>query len=163
MLGAFVGGGGLRADEALGPVVVEGGVHLVLAVEALECGGFGGGMGFGVVLRDLIGGETVGGHDARLSGGVRAADGAVVLDAVDVCVEVVEDGDLAGEGVGGVRAFDLGFDAVYGGEIDCVVGAGGLCEREGAAEAEEGGEKGSADGRRGRKGCQDAHESRSEV
>ncbi|MDT7813984.1 MAG: hypothetical protein QOJ42_3900 [Acidobacteriaceae bacterium] len=48
--GTFVGCGGLRADEAFGPVFVEFGVHLVLAVETLEGLGFVGGVGFGVVL-----------------------------------------------------------------------------------------------------------------
>ena len=135
MFGAFVGGGGLRADEAFGPVFIEVGVHLVLAVEALEGGGFGGGVGFGVFLGDLVAGEAVGGHDALLAGGIGAAVVAVELDAVDVGVEVGEDGDLAGEGVGGVGTFDLGFDAVDGGQVVGVVGAGGLREREGAREA----------------------------
>ena len=139
--GAFVCCGGLGADEAFGPVFVEVGVHLVLAVEALEGGGFGGGVGFRVVLRDLVGGEAVGGHDPRLSGRVRAAVVTVELDAVDVGVEVGEDGDLAGEGVGGVGAFDLGFDALDGGQVVGVVGAGGLREHAAGGEAQESREK----------------------
>jgi len=135
--GAFVGSGGLRADEAFGPVFVEFGVHLVLAVETLEGGGFGGGVGFGVALRHLVGSEAVGGHHPRLSGRVWAAVVTVELDAVDVGVEVGEDGDLAGEGVGGVGAFDLGFDAFDGGQVVGVVGTGLLCEHAAAGETQE--------------------------
>jgi hypothetical protein len=53
-------------------------------MEALKGFGFVGDVGFGVVLRDLVGGLVVGGDDACLAGRVGAADGAVVLDALDV-------------------------------------------------------------------------------
>src|SRR5207302_466258 len=134
--GAMIGSCGLRADEAFGPVFVEVGVHLVLAVEALEGGGFSGSVGLGVVLRHLVGGEAVGGDDALLAGGVGAVDGAVVLDALDIRLEVGEDGDLAGEAVGGVGAFDLGLDAFDRGQVVGVVGSGGLCERPAAQKAQ---------------------------
>ena len=94
-------------------------------------------MGFGVVLRHLVGGQAVCGDDALLAGGEGAAVGAVVLDALDVCLEISEDGDLAGEAVGGVRAFDLGLDAVDGRQVVGVVGTGRLCEHAAACEAQE--------------------------
>jgi hypothetical protein len=127
--GAAVGGVGLGADEAFGPVFVKVGVHLVLAVETLEGFGFVGGVGFSVVLRHLVGGEAVCGSGARLAGGVGAGDGAVVLDALDIRLEIGEDGDLPGEGVGGVGAFDLGFDAFDGRQVIGVVRIGRLRER----------------------------------
>src|SRR3982075_387374 len=98
----MVGGGGLRADEAFGPGFVEVGVHLVLAVEALEGFGLVGTVGFGVGLRHLVGGQAVCRDDALLAGGVGAADGAVVLDTLDIRLEIGEDSDLARESVGGV-------------------------------------------------------------
>ena len=148
-LGAFVCGCGLRADEAFGPVFIEVGVHLVLAVEALEGGGFGRCMGLRVVLRDLIRGEAVGGHDPRLSGRVRAAVVTVELDAVDVRVEVGEDGDLARERVGGVGAFDLSFDALDGGQVGGVVGAGRLGQYAAALQGTEQPREGQGEGETG--------------
>src|SRR5438067_123876 len=55
-LRAFVGSRRLRTDQSLGPILIENIVHLVLAVQALECGRFGRSMRLRIILRHLIGG-----------------------------------------------------------------------------------------------------------
>ncbi len=119
-----------------GPVFAKGSVYRVIELEAVEGLRFGGGVGFVVVLRDLIGGGGVGRDEARFVGGEGAAVVAVGLDALDLGGEVGEDADLTGEGVGGVGAFDLGLDAFDGGVIVGVGEVGCLGVDAGTREAQ---------------------------
>src|SRR5438552_3519022 len=81
---------------------------------------------------------TAVGSDSRLlAGRVGSADGAVVLDAFDIRLEVGEDGDLARKRICGVGALDLGFDAVHRRQVIGVVGTGRLCQQGAACEAQQ--------------------------
>ena len=118
--GSLVGGGSLLAFELLDPV--QGVVHFIVAGPPHERVGFGGSMGFLVILLHLVSGQGVGADHLLLAGQVGASVVPVKLDAVDIGVEIAEDRNLPREGVGRVGTFDLGFDALYGGQVFCVVG-----------------------------------------
>ena len=133
--GVFIGGGGLRALKLLDPG--QGIVERVVSFEVVEGGHFGGSVGLGEALGQVVLGFGVFGEEPGFAGRVGAAVVAVQLDALNVSLQIFDDGDLAGEGVGGVGAFDFGLDARDGGEVGGVVGAGGLGERGGAGEGEE--------------------------
>ena len=83
-------------------------------------------MGFRERLGKLGLSSTVGLKHLLLAWSVGAADGAGVLGVVDIVLEPAEDGDLAGDGVGGIGALDVGFDRLCGGISGGVVRRRGL-------------------------------------
>src|SRR4030081_687537 len=78
-------------------------------------------MGFREVLRELVTGEGVVAHQLFLAGGEGPPVFSGIPNSRDVRLQIGENGDLARDSVSGIRAFELCFDLLDGGQGSGVV------------------------------------------